>query len=295
MPDAYVLSYFTTAEESLHLAISLDGRTFVAVDSGQPILRPESGTMRDPFIGIGPDGRFHLIATDSWDSTSLVHTASDDLLHWDAQNHLTLMGPDALNCWAPEFVLESDTGRARIVWSSVVDPHPIDGPQAHLPWNLRRQAIWTSTTDDFRSASAAELYLDPGYSVIDASLLSDQGDVYLAFKDERGEPEIDGEHNRIHLSVRGRGAAAAARELGPITPSPTEGPSLYRRGDELVMIFDHYLEEGRYGAVVSRDGIVWEPEEVTVPDGIRHAAVMTVDAEHPAMIGLRARTAEPIR
>jgi beta-galactosidase len=52
-----------------------------------------------------------------------------------------------------------------------------------------------------------------------------------------------------------------------------EGPSIFRRGGELVMIFDHYLE-GRYGAARSKDGVDWEPVSLALPPGMRHASVL---------------------
>ncbi|MFK4788188.1 hypothetical protein [Microbacterium sp. ZW T5_56] len=291
MPHVHVLSYFTTEEESLHLAVSVDGRSFYAVDDGREVLRGTIGSrsIRDPFIAIGPDGRFHLLGTNGWESDAIVHTASDDLLTWDEQTLLPVMADVAgtLNCWAPEFFVEPGSGRARIIWSSVVDPHPVDGPQADQDWNRRHQAIWSCLTTDFAELSPAEVYFDPGFSVIDASVLVQGDEVLMAYKDERGDPVVGGEHNRIHVR---RTTPSASNELGAVTPSPTEGPTLYRHDDELVMLFDHYLE-GRYGAVASTDGHSWTPAAVQVPNGVRHAAVMTLPSEHAAVAALLARTA----
>lgn len=290
MPEIYVLSYFTTQQESLHLAVSTDGRSFVAVDAGREVLRGTVGsrTIRDPFIAAGPDGRFHLLGTNGWKSDSIVHAVSDDLLNWGPQTLLPVMSDVAgvLNCWAPEFFIEPGTGRARLMWSSVVDPDPEDGPQADRPWNERRQAIWSCTTSDFETFSAPERYFDPGYSVIDASVLVEPTGLLIAYKDERGEPVPHGEHNRIHL--RHEQTNGAVLERGPVSPSPTEGPALYRVGDRTVMLFDHYLE-GRYGALSSVDGIEWVPLEVDLPEGVRHAAVVRINPDHPAVPGLLAR------
>ncbi|MBR7828807.1 hypothetical protein KDK95_21035 [Actinospica sp. MGRD01-02] len=56
----YVMSYFTERDESLHLAVSRDGGySFLSVNEGRPVLRGSVGTgvLRDPFLGLGPDGR----------------------------------------------------------------------------------------------------------------------------------------------------------------------------------------------------------------------------------------------
>ena len=78
----HVMSYFTNEDEALHLAVSPDGRYFAPLNGGRPVLRGAVGTgrLRDPFIGVGPDGVFHLLATDGWTSPNIVHAASTDLL-----------------------------------------------------------------------------------------------------------------------------------------------------------------------------------------------------------------------
>ena len=78
------MSYFTTLDEALHLAASQDGHRFAVLNGGAPLLRSTVGTrtLRDPFVGLGPDGMFHLLATDGWTSRSIVHAVSADLRAW---------------------------------------------------------------------------------------------------------------------------------------------------------------------------------------------------------------------
>ena len=78
------MSYFTTEDEALHLAASRDGHRFAVLNGGAPVLRSMVGTrtLRDPFVGLGPDGLFHLLATDGWTSRSIVHAVSADLRAW---------------------------------------------------------------------------------------------------------------------------------------------------------------------------------------------------------------------
>ena len=128
----HVMSYFTEADEALHLAVSTDGRRFDAVAGGQPVLRGTVGTgrLRDPFIGVGPGGVFHLLATDGWTSSSIVHATSHDLLTWSRQELIPVMAAvdGAHNAWAPEFFPDPATGRYHLIWSSVVDLEiPADG------------------------------------------------------------------------------------------------------------------------------------------------------------------------
>ena len=63
-----------------------------------------------------------------------------------------------------------------------------------------------------------------------------------------------------------------------ITPSPVEGPTIYRKDDLWVMLYDHFLEH-RYGASLSDDGRTWSVSEVEIilPEGPRHGSVIEID------------------
>lgn len=272
----YVLSYFTNEDEALHIAVSLDGTTFRPILGGAPALRSGVGarSIRDPFIGLGPDGAFHLLATDGWRSRNIVHAVSSDLLTWGEPELLPVMEEvaGAVNAWAPEFFTDP-VGVVHLIWSSVIDRDA--APEAG-EWAdpAEPQRIWTTSTADFQSLKEARVFFEPGYSVIDATVIRD-GDGYLmAYKDERGWNGVGTTHKCIRLARFP--SMGAAIELGPQLPvSPVEGPSLFRRGEELVIIFDHFLED-RYGAMASADGSTWRPAELHVPPGMRHGSVLPV-------------------
>ncbi|MEU1518729.1 glycoside hydrolase family 43 protein [Streptomyces sp. NPDC005811] len=284
----YVVSYFTDAEEALHLAYSHDGHEFVPVNGGQPVLRGTVGTgrLRDPFIGVGPDGLFHLLATDGWTSPYIVHATSADLLTWSDQELLPVMADvdGAHNAWAPEFFLEPATGVYHLIWSSVVEA----GTSAEgrdFEHHTQNHRIWHCTTEDFRTFTDPDVFFDPGHSVIDATVRELEGGGFLmAYKDERGTNDLGTAHKDIHLTTFDRPGGPWTSSVGPVTPSVVEGPSIFRRGDEMVMIFDHFLE-GRYGAARSRDGVAWEPVPLALPPGMRHASVL----ETPLPAALPAR------
>ncbi|WP_405533991.1 glycoside hydrolase family 43 protein [Streptomyces sp. NBC_00075] len=273
----YVVSYFTNADEALHLAHSDDGHEFVPVNGGRPVLRGTVGTgrLRDPFIGLGPDGLFHLLATDGWTSPYIVHATSADLLTWSDQELIPVMTSveGAQNAWAPEFFLDRGRGLYHLIWSSVVE---VGGTAEghdyeHISQNHR---IWHCTTEDFRTFSAPAVFFDPGHSVIDATVRElDDGGFLMAYKDERGTNDLATAHKDIHLITFDTPGGPHTSSVGPVTPSVVEGPSIFRRGDDMVMIFDHFLE-GRYGAARSKDGVAWEPVVLTLPTGMRHASVL---------------------
>lgn len=290
----YVMSYFTEADEALHLAVSNDGRRFDAIADGRPVLRGTVGTgrLRDPFIGVGPGGVFHLLATDGWTSSNIVHATSHDLLTWSPQKLIPVMAAvdGAHNAWAPEFFLDPATGRYHLIWSSVVDPEiPADGRD--FEHNGQDHRIWHCTTTDFEDFSASEVFFDPGYSVIDATVVRHDGRFLMAYKDERGVNDRATAHKHILLTAFDRPGGAFSEPAGPVSPSAVEGPAFFRRGREWVLVFDHFLE-GRYGAAVSTDALVWEAAEVEVPPGTRHASVLTVPTGFP---GPPASTRPPVR
>ncbi|QIY93324.2 glycoside hydrolase family 43 protein [Streptomyces sp. S1D4-11] len=234
-----------------------------------------TGRLRDPFIGVGPDGLFHLLATDGWTSPRIVHATSADFLTWSAQELLPAMADveGALNAWAPEFFLDRRTGLYHLIWSSVVEAgSTAEGRDfEHVGQNHR---IWHCTTEDFRTFSAPGLFFDPGHSVIDATVQElDGGGFLMAYKDERGTNDLATAHKDIHLTTFDTPGGPYTASTGPVTASVVEGPSIFRRGDEMVMIFDHFLE-GRYGATRSKDGVDWEPVSLALPPGMRHASVL---------------------
>jgi len=274
----HVMSYFTNDDEALHLAVSRDGVGFAALNDGRPVLRGTVGTgrLRDPFIGIGPGGVFHLLATDGWTSPYIVHATSPDLTTWSEQALIPVMARvvGAHNAWAPEFFLDPDSGEYHLIWSSVVDP---DASAEGRDWENVGQdhRIWHCTTRDFAHYSPAELFFDPGYSVIDATVAHHDGRFMMAFKDERGVNDPSTDHKHILVTTFARPRADFSEPTGPVSPAAVEGPAFFRRDGEWVLLFDHYLE-GRYGAASSADGVEWAPAEISLPPGTRHASVLTV-------------------
>jgi hypothetical protein len=276
----FLMSYFTTADEAMYLASSDDGITFEPLNGGEPVLRGQVGTstLRDPFIGMGPDGRFHLLATDGWTSTSIVHATSESLETWSPQTLLRVMAdvPFARNAWAPEFFVDATTGLAHLIWSSVIDG---DGDARDWINGTHEQRIWGTATSDFVSFGPSQLFFDPGYSVIDATVQPTAAGFVMAFKDERGVNDRRTAHKNIAIttfSTPGSKFAEPTKVITPTsTPSPVEGPSLFRRGDEWILIFDRYLEGG-YGALSSVDLMTWMPAEISMPSGMRHASVLRI-------------------
>jgi hypothetical protein len=199
----YLFSYFTgegsATGERVHFALS-DGDNplrWRELNRGQPVLTSTVGTqgVRDPFIIRSPDGtRFYQIATDlrmygsgDWDgaqrrgSRSLVVWESTDLVNW-TDHRLVRVAPDtAGNVWAPEAFHDRSTGEFVVFWASKI--YAANDP-GHTGSTHNRMMY--ATTRDFRTFSAAREWFNPGYSVIDSTIVEHNGGYYRYTKDERG-------------------------------------------------------------------------------------------------------------
>lgn len=272
----YVLSYFKEEQEKLFLAESADGLIWTERNGGRPLLTSPVGTgqIRDPFILQDKSGRFHALWTDGWNSRSFGYATSSDLTRWENTRLIPLMEqwPDTQNVWAPEAFYDSVHGFYRIIWSSTVQPGP------------RNHRIWSTTTRDFKSFTEPSLFFDPGFNVIDATVVKVGGDQLLLFKDERGRNEP----GTPFKAIRSCRMEIKSDEIvfGPIsdllTPPLMEGPTVYMLPEDTCLPWKWILladgfHEGYYAAFGSNDLASWNrlaQDTIRLPDGIRHASVL---------------------
>ena len=277
----YVMSYFVAGDESLYFATSVDGHHWQALHGLNPVLTPtgEVVAIRDPFIRMGTDGRFHLLATNGWACTSIIHAVSDDLLDWHMLRLVPVMGevPGARNAWAPEFFVDVGSGDHIVTWSSAVGGDAAAwADQSRVSTETMDQRIWCCMTRDLESWSAPRLWFDPGYTVIDATVTRRNGRWMMAFKDERG-------HNHSPTPYKGIRISGFDSSFGPFDPPSeivsealAEGPTFVERGSSTALLFDHFLD-GRYGGAELRNGRWEQMTALSVPAGARHASVLQVD------------------
>ena len=273
----YVMSYFRTEAEALHLAISQDGLHWQALNNNQPIWHSPLGarSVRDPALVRDQEGRFHLLSTDGWKSDSILHATSLDLLHWENARLIPVMrGIEGVrNCWAPECFYDHEASCYRLIWSSAITE-----PNAPNDGNHR---IWGTTTRVFEDFTPAEIFFDPGHSVIDATVVR-RGDrrFLMAYKDERGENRPDTRWKAIQICFASRATGPWTETSQFLTPPLSEGPALFERAGGWTMFFDLF-GAGRFGALHSADGVHWQDisDQVQFPPGPRHASVLPVDAD----------------
>lgn len=276
--EVFLFSYFVgNGEDGLHFAYSEDGYTWEALAEGASFLAPTAGEdklMRDPCIIRGKDGKFHMVWTVSWNEKGLGYANSEDLIHWSEQRFIPVMAHEegARNTWAPEVFYDKESDLYMIFWSTTITGlYPETQSQEENAYNHRKYFV---TTKDFETFSETKLFYEPGFNVIDGTLIKEDGEYILFIKDETREPA---EKNiRIARSSRltdGYGPASA-----PITGDYwAEGPTPAKVGDRWIVYFDKYIDH-QMGAVASYDLVNWEDisNEVSFPEGTRHGTVFSV-------------------
>lgn len=280
--DILLFAYFATGKgeaDGLKFAASEDGFTFRTLAQGRSLLVPQVGEkklMRDPFLfrGDGPDAPWHLLWTTAWDGVTIGHASSRDLRNWSPQRALPVMAavPGTRNCWAPEAIFDSATGRYQIFWSSTVTGRfPETQDTSESGYNHR---LWKTTTADFETFDPPSLLYDPGFSVIDGTFArGPDGSLHLIVKDETRYPP-----RKMLQTAAARSPAGPFGPLSePFSPAWVEGPMTAQVGDRTLCYYDVY-RDGRWGAAATRDFATWEDvsARLTMPPGARHGSLLRV-------------------
>ncbi|WP_330288828.1 glycoside hydrolase family 43 protein [Streptomyces sp. NBC_00576] len=181
--SAYVMCYFTEStslgagtDYGLHLAVSTDSLNWTPLNQNNPVVTPTAGALglRDPFLMRKQDGTFVVLATDlkgtDWSYNSqYIHV-------WDSADLRTFTGYRRLklhdmttHSWAPEAFWDAGRGQYAVIYSAV-------NSSGH-------NVIMVNYTSDFVTASAPQVFFDPGYEVIDGDMaVGVNGYNYLFFK-----------------------------------------------------------------------------------------------------------------
>lgn len=287
--SAYLMGYFrsgpgqTHKVEQLHYAYSRDGRHWYELNGNQPVWKSTlgEGILRDPFIGRGPDGRWRIVFTIRPNRTSIGYAESDDLIHWTEERALPLMQdiPDSVNSWAPEFSYDSETEEFLVYWASSTGN------------NLSNSKHYAARTRDWKAFSKTELFYDPGFQTIDASLAEHGGKFYMAVKDEAYvyQPQQHPQPPMNYLAVADRLGGPYETIPGVQTPDYTEGPEfLWIEAEKKWLLLYDYWAYGKFGVMESEDMIHWSGEldasRIRFPYRARHATVFPVSEEELARL-----------
>ncbi|WP_423129181.1 glycoside hydrolase family 43 protein [Gaoshiqia sp. Z1-71] len=274
----YLFSFFQdNGQDGLHLAYSYDGYQWEALKNNESFLAPrvaDDKLMRDPCIIQGPDKKFHLVWTVSWNDHGIGYASSDDLINWSEQKFIPVMQhePEVLNCWAPEVFYDKKNKEYLIYWASTIPGRFNEGDtQGDDKYNHR---MYYTTTKDFETFGETKLLYDEGFNVIDA-VIKRIGGIYVMFlKDETRNPA------KKHLRMATSNSLTEGYKLfrEPFSPDWVEGPTVAFVDGYWVVYYDEYTRH-RMGAVRSKDLKTWETitDSISFPEGTRHGTVFQVN------------------
>jgi hypothetical protein len=298
--DIYVSTSFREpATEGLRFIYSYDGIRWDSIDG--VFLRPEVGSqrvMRDPSIVRGPDGTFHLVWTSSWrGDRGFGYARSKDLIHWEQQRFIeTGMDTTTVNTWAPELFYDDVKRQFLIVWASCVPGRFPDYQEDHK----NNHRLYYMTTRDFNRFSRPQLFYDPGFSAIDATIikvpreslhtslltlnpsLKSHNSAYVMVVKDNSRPM---RNIKVAVAASPYGPWSAASE--PFTENFTEGPGTAKVGDWWYIYYDSYRHK-IYGAHRTKDFKTFQDQTgaVSFPVGHKHGTVFMAPEE--LVDGLRA-------
>jgi len=137
--------------------------------------------------------------------------------------------------------------------------------------------MYYTLTTDFERLAPPKLLYEPGFNVIDATIVQDGKRYVMFLKDETRHPPAK--------NLRVASADAPTGPYGPPSAPITgnywaEGPSAIKLGEKWFVYFDRYTEH-RYGLVTSTDLVHWddESERARFPADHRHGSVLRVSRE----------------
>lgn len=286
--DKYLFTYFMgNGETGVYFAISDDGYHYRPLNGGKPWIPPqhEGQLMRDPHIVRAPGGGFHLVWTWAWQGRVFGHAHSSDLVNWgEHKQQEVFRGTEGVkNIWAPELAWDRPAKEWLVIWSTTIAGRFPESAASLDNGNNHR--IYALSTKDFKTFSEPWLFFDPGYPVIDATLIATPAGFDMYFKDERSNPL----RKRI-LRATGPSARGPWTTQGEtFTEEWSEGPSVLQIGRQTVVFYDHYRQPQGYRAMRSKDRKIWEDAQslISIPAKARHGSFLRITAEEAARLEKR--------
>jgi hypothetical protein len=264
-------SFHEPADRGLRMLYSYDGRNWNDLDT--VLLKPEVGNqkvMRDPSMVQGPDGAFHLVWTSSWrGDKGFGYASSKDLIHWNSERFISVMDhePATVNVWAPEIFYDDEQKHYIIIWASCIPGRFEKG----IEEDSNNHRMYYTVTKDFQTFSETKLFLDPGFSVIDAVIVKRARNDYVLMLKDNTRPERD-----IKVAFSNSPTGPWKNVSKAFTDNFTEGPSVVKLKDEWLIYYDSYRKK-IYEASATKDFIHFEnvTSKVKMPEGHKHGTIVT--------------------
>ncbi len=262
-------SFKEPATEGLYYLYSEDGKRWQRIE--KVFLEPGVGqqkVMRDPSMAQGPDGTYHMVWTSSWrGDLGFGYASTKDLINWSEQQFIPVMEFDTstVNVWAPEMFYDEDEDRFIIIWASTI-PFKYEKGQEEEKNNHR---MYYTTTKDFKSFTETKLYLEPGFSVIDAVIVKRADKDFVLVLKDNTRPN---RNLKVAFSDNPLGPWEDISE--PFTGFLTEGPSVLKLRDDYYIYYDEYRTKS-YSVSRTKDFVTFENanSEVMIPDGHKHGTI----------------------
>lgn len=265
-------SFHEPADKGLRMLYSHDGKKWTDLDT--VLLRPSVGNqkvMRDPSMVQDKNGIFHLIWTSSWrGDKGFGYASSNDLVNWSEQQFIPVLQkePVVVNTWAPELFYDEDQDQFMIIWASCIPGRFERG----IEEDSNNHRIYVTTTKDFKTFSETKLFLDPGFSVIDAVIVKRGDKDYVLVLKDNTRPE---RNLKVAFSKSPMGPWTNISK--PFSDKFTEGPSVIQLKKEWLIYFDSYQKK-IYEAVSTTDFKEFSnvTTDVRVPEGHKHGTIVPV-------------------
>ena len=140
----------------------------------------------------------------------------------------------------------------------------------------RNHRLYATTTTDFATFTPAKLHYEPGFNVIDETMVQD-GAGWMMFV--KNETELPAPAKNIFIVRAPTPDGPWSAPSAPLTPAGVwvEGPTVIKIGDWWHVYFDKYRDK-KYGVIRSKDFLQWEDvsDQLVLPKGIRHGTVLRV-------------------
>lgn len=265
----------------MHYASSEDGFKWKALFNDSIVVKPtisKDKLFRDPCIIKGGDDLYHMVWTVSWADKGIGYASSKDLVHWSEQQFIPVMMHEdsARNTWAPEITYDLKEKEYMIYWATTI-PGRFPQKDTSAEGQKNNHRIYYVTTKDFRKFSKTKLLYNPGFSVIDASIVKDGKQWVMFLKNETKSPV----EKNIRVATAKKLKGPYSKPGAPITGNYwAEGPTAIKINGQWLVYFDKYISH-KYGAVTSPDLIHWTDvsDEVSFPAGVRHGTVLKISGE----------------
>lgn len=228
--------------------------------------------MRDPFLARDINNGYHLVWTTG--KRKIGYAWSPDLIDWSKQKIIPIdaANDSAANTWAPELVYDETTKEWLIIYSStILGEFPETNGQVK---NNRNHRIYAVTTKDFITVSEPKLFFNPGYPVIDVTIMKEDNQYLMVFKDERDYPLKKQLKSATSKSIWGPWENIS----DTLTVSWSEGPSLLKWENKFFLYYDFYRNPKHMGVLISENFTNWSDitDETSFPNQYKHGSFLLV-------------------